>query len=725
MKRLGSPPSLRVVGIALLAVSLLVAGTASVAGGEAGGGISDTETGAVGPATSPAVGDVDATPTVSDEDTIHLRNELFAIDERGTVGVTARAQIPDRVTELRVILLSANDAPVEADGFEPATDSNDDEEVWEWDGETANPSITYAMDANDTVDEDGPLATGGTYRFVDAGEWALVRTPRTTAEWAYTGEYSGQIRLEREHAVAGEGVASRTMAFLGPYEEHVHEGGGQRYRLIVPEAADPVATPEDVFGVFAGASTALQVGARDDEMFAIAAPTDDVSWAVRGLQTGEADIWVRDQEPAGTAADVWTHEYVHTRQAYRAEPDARWITEASATYYAALFALDRGAVDFDEFERTLARGEREPDASAVLADPRTWNGNADYTKGALVAGEIDRQIRLATDGSASLATVLRDLNDASEPVTGRDLLDAIEAAAAEGGDDDRAAEIRTEAEQLMTTRSPPETWDRAAHAEAFGETPAQVGYGLADEGVRVTGEYRDRPVARDPVELVEGETLDLSVVASNTGGVSGTYEIPLTVDGETIDTRTGTVDAGNETVERFEYAFTESGEYAVRVGSETLSVVVSEPAPVLVRNVSTDVDSVTAGETVRVTATVANDASIPAGSDVEFRVDGTEVATEPVRLDADAERTVERTVTLGGSDGPGGSGELTVSVVGPVDAASTTVNVESDGVFGDGNGNGTDDSVPGFGPATAIVALLSAGVLRSADTRLGRRDRSE
>jgi len=106
------------------------------------------------------------------------------------------------------------------------------------------------------------------------------------------------------------------------------------------------------------------------------------------------------REPAGTAADVWTHEYVHTRQAYRTEASGQWITEASATHYAALFALDRGAADFDAFERTLARGAREPDASAVLSNPTTWDGHADYTKGALVAGG-------STAGSGPRPTVPR------------------------------------------------------------------------------------------------------------------------------------------------------------------------------------------------------------------------------------------------------------------------------------------------------------------------------
>ncbi|WP_435075334.1 PGF-CTERM sorting domain-containing protein [Halorubrum sp. HHNYT27] len=734
MTRSGSDRGSRSV-VALVAALLLVtalgvaapgvAGDASLAGEAATPGadttLSDERTtlgetpfrGSVAPDDSAGSGTGDTKQV--EEDTIRLRNELFDVEEHGTVGVTMRADIPDRVTNFRVVLLSANDAAVEADGFDPADTDDPDASAWEWDGATANPTLTYAMDANDTVTEAGPLGASGSYRFVDAGDWALVRTPRTSASWSYTGRYDGQVRLTRENAVDGEGVASQAVAFLGPYEEHVREAGGQRYRLIVPEAADLEATPEEVFDVFESASAALPVGARDETVFAVAAPTDDEEWGVRGLQIGDADLWVRDVEPAGTASDVWTHEYVHTRQAYRTEASGAWFTEASATYYAALFALARGDADFDEFERTLARGERAPDASSVLADPGTWEGNADYTKGTLVAGEIDRRLRVATDGGASLATVLRELNAASEPVSNEDILDAVEAAAASGADAETAAAVRDEAERLTTTRETAETWDRSTHAEAFGEAPAQVGYTLPADGVRATGEYRDRTVDRDPVELVTNETLALTVGVTNTGGVAGEYALSLTVDGEPVATRNGSVDPGAETAVRVERTFSEPGEYTVGIGGERLRVVVSEPAPPSVRGVSVDANRVTAGESVRVVATVGNGAGLPAGSEVAFRVDGETVATAPVRLDAGEEANIARTVTLGesgGSDWIDGERTVTVSVVGPDDEVSTTVTVSGTGPLagddGAPDGGVTDDSAPGFGGVAAVVALFVA-----------------
>ena len=707
MSRPERSPGVR-VAVALLSLALAL--TVAVGAPAAVGSVHATDAPvASSPAAESFSGSAGAGPaprTADDADVIRLRSELTRTDERGSVGVTTRAAVPDRVTELELTLLSARDAAeVEADGFIRVDDPGAEESVWEWDGETADPSLTYAIDANDTVEEEGPLAAGGAYRFVDAGEWALVRTPRVAAAWSYTGQYEGQVRLERETVVAGEGVASQSMAFLGPHAEYVRETAGQRYRLIVPDAAAPVASPEAVFDAFAGASTALQVGARDDEVVAFTAPTGEVSWAVRGLQTADADLWVRDEEPAGTAADVWTHEYVHTRQAYRTAASGRWITEASATYYAALFALDRGAADFSNFERTLARGTRDPDASAVLADPTTWGESPDYTKGALVAGELDRRLRTETDGAASLATVLRGLNEVDGPVTDEDVLDAVAAAAAEGADDATAADLRAEAERLTATRTAPEMWDRDAHAAAFGETPAQVGYGLADDGVRATGEYRNRIVARDPVELVVGESLEAAVVASNTGGAAGSYDLTLAVDGEPVANRSGTLDAGAETVERLEHRFDAAGEHEVRIGSERLTVAVSEPARPLVRGVSTDRDRVAAGESVAVTATVGSDASVPAGGEVEFRVDGETVATAPVRLDAGEETTVDREIRLdgdGGGLGVGGPEDVTVRVVGPVDEASATVAVERDGPI-------PTDEVPGFGPAVALVSLVVAG----------------
>jgi len=55
------------------------------------------------------------------------------------------------------------------------------------------------------------------------------------------------------------------------------------------------------------------------------------------VQSGSADLWVQDTEPTDIARNVWLHEYVHTQQSYEADREVEWFTEATATYYAALF----------------------------------------------------------------------------------------------------------------------------------------------------------------------------------------------------------------------------------------------------------------------------------------------------------------------------------------------------------------------------------------------------
>ncbi|GAB3413045.1 hypothetical protein GCM10027435_06520 [Haloparvum alkalitolerans] len=626
-------------------------------------------------------------PDLTDQtgsDAIRLESALRQVDARGEYGATSRVSLPDAVTEFR-LTLPAGARDVRADGFASEGDG-----VWRWDGTTEEPTLTYRMPANRTVDESGPLGGRGDYLFADAGDWALVRPPAIGASWRSTRD----VQFVRENRVDGEGAASRAMAFLGPHETVTREANGQRFRLIVPEAAEMAEPPAAVLDSLEHASGAMQVGDRDPEVFAVAAPTGEVTWGVRGLQTGDADVWVRDEERLDTADNVWVHEYVHTRQGYETTASARWFTEASATYYAALLTLERGETEFADFRSVLARGERDPQASAVLSDPGTWANYAQYTKGGLVAGEIDRRIRLATDGEASLGTVFRELNAAGEPVTGDRFLEHVGQAA--GGD------ARESAERYTTTDAVPGTWDREAHDEAFGRLPARIGFSLADaEAVRASGPYRNRPVERDPVRLVTGETLELNATVVNTGGVAGEYDLALTVDGEPVETRSGRIGANETLVEPFEREFSEPGEHEVAVGGTRLTVVVTEPATATVSDLAVEPNRVTAGDEVTVTATVGNDEAIPAERDLALVVGGETVSTETVRLDAGESTTFSATVSL---DEPG---ETTIAL-GDATATATVAPAEASA---DGTTEETDAGAPGFGPAVAALSVALTAVL--------------
>jgi len=96
----------------------------------------------------------------------------------------------------------------------------------------------------------------------------------------------------------------------------------------------------------------------------------------------------------------------------------------------------------------MADGETEPQSKAVLSDPASWENNADYRKGALVAGEIDRRIRVTTEGESSFDDVFRSLNSHdSDELAAADFEGYVAAAA--------NSEVASEASRYTTTADTP------------------------------------------------------------------------------------------------------------------------------------------------------------------------------------------------------------------------------------------------------------------------------
>jgi len=613
-------------------------------------------------------------------------------DEPGVYGVTHRYRLPDQLKGLEVTL-PAESTVVSASGFD-----RKEGRTYEWDGTTERPTIDYRMAANRTVDQTGPIGGPGRLTFVDVGEWALVTRPGVSHSWSWRG--TGDIGLDRSMA-AEEGATGRTIAFLGAHEEYTHTAHGQTFRLIVPEAADLEESPEELFAAFSDASDRLRVGDRDETVFVVAAPTPDgIQWGVRGLHTGGADVWVRDFERLDEANNVWLHEYVHTRQGYVAADDARWFTEASAVYYAALLALDAERIDYETFQARLAYGEGDYDGS-VMTEPDTWRRNANYYVGALVAGELDRRVRLTSDGDASLQDVFRRMNAKDGQVAAADVRASLRAA----GDED-VAQLGA---RYTTTTERPETWNATQHREAFGEgsVPAQVTYALATDldAVRVSGTYRNRSIDADALTLVPGERLAFDVVATNVGG-GGDYEATLRVDDDPVAARSGRLDPEESVTLTFAHTFERTGFHTISVGDVALRIEVREPAVARASDLSANRTEVPAGEWLRLSAVVRNDADYPGKANVSFTRDGDPFETRTVRLDAGESTTVETDVRL---DEPGSYD------FGLENASSETVVVR---VIDDGR---TDARTTGFDVPVGVTGV--AVVCLAAIVRVRRRNR--
>ena len=124
--------------------------------------------------------------------------------------------------------------------------------------------------------------------------------------------------------------------------------------------------------------------------------------------------------------------------------------------------------------------------------------------------------------------------------------------------------------------------------------------------------------------------------------------------------------------------------------------------------------TVTAGDSVTVSAAVENTGDERATKSVALTLDGDELDTREVTLDGGDATTVEFTVDTSGLD----AGDYEHGVSTPDDDVTGTLTVEADddGSAADGNASddadgSTADSTPGLGVLVALVALLGAALI--------------
>jgi hypothetical protein len=424
------------------------------------------------------------TPTIEQSIRLHLTPS-----EAGRIDVTVTYDVPEELTSLRVQLPDGA-TDVTSESFTESSDG------YEWDGDTDPAELRFTIPANRSstgAHSDGPRerdvagrSTQDTYSFVDAGSWALVTVPQLGTEWSWRN--ARDVTLTEDVAVDGEGSTGGEMAYLGSVEVHTRTANGQTFTLAVPERASMSESPGDVLDALSVASNQLRVGERDAEIWITAAPRD-AEWIAQGIEYGGSDFWVVANAPLDVPGNVWLHEYVHTRQAFTTASSARWTTEATADYYAALLALEAGDIGFEAFRTYLGRGDDDPWRDAVLARPETWARGANYVKGSLVWGELDRRVRLETNSSATMTDVLWRLNQQNDQVSNDDVLAALA--------DVSSNEVAGVGEQYTETPSTADMWSRFEHRRAFDTDPPLMQYDV--QQYRVTGPFRNQSFDSPPV----------------------------------------------------------------------------------------------------------------------------------------------------------------------------------------------------------------------------------
>ncbi len=323
-------------------------------------------------------------------------------DDPGNVTVSVTYDLGRDVEQL-VVTGPDGGTMDELAGFE----SEDQYDGWryEWDGHTADPSMTATVPVNKSSGAFSGLD------FADAGSWSLFRSTEGFSaayysdddrEWVYS--WRGDARFQTEFDSVGPGHTSHGMTYLGEYETHSGTAGDQAVTLVVPEAATPNASPNETFAVLAESRSAFQFGGVDDHLDVYVGPGP---LREGGYYRGPASFWVNEDSLAGAGTVV--HEYVHTRQSYRAGAAMDWFDEGSANYYRELFQYRQGLQSYDAFRTDIVA---DGNTTGALADRGTWSAaDLEYHHGERVAAALDAEIRQETDGERTLQDVLRRMND--------------------------------------------------------------------------------------------------------------------------------------------------------------------------------------------------------------------------------------------------------------------------------------------------------------------------
>lgn len=175
-----------------------------------------------------------------------------------------------------------------------------------------------------------------------------------------------------------------------------------------------------------------------------------------------------------------------------------------------------------------------------------------------------------------------------------------------------------------------------------------------------------------PIEPIAGEPVNIGVLVTNTGSLSGNHVLTLEIDGTIVDSRQVTLPGEASMKVNFTVSKDAAGIYRVSVnglaGAFTVKGSQPMPARFSITNLSVIPDRVHIGEEVKIGVTVSNVGDLAGTTQVTLKVDNAVVATKEVTMPGKATQQIGfmlsrdapgvYTVDIGGV-----SGALTVEAV--------------------------------------------------------------
>lgn len=277
-----------------------------------------------------------------------------------------------------------------------------------WDGATQRPTVTVRTTAT----------RGGGMEYDEATiqpTWALLPLP-------------GHSRIVNVSLTDDQpGVVGTQLILLGAHTVHRRARGCHEVVLYVPAAVTPAEPPAAILDSLLTADRHLDIGWRYDtvRVFAVGDPMRPGGRAYAHEAWVHAESRFQPRNHAGVRyppepprANVWLHEYLHTRQRWagdgRIAANASWLTEALPSYYMITETERQGRLwavnetrQWRYFNRSFQLSNTRP--LTTRTGPRARE--VAYTKGAYVLAALDARIRHQTYGRKSLVDVFRRLND--------------------------------------------------------------------------------------------------------------------------------------------------------------------------------------------------------------------------------------------------------------------------------------------------------------------------
>lgn len=127
-----------------------------------------------------------------------------------------------------------------------------------------------------------------------------------------------------------------------------------------------------------------------------------------------------ENEYIGGGDETVGHEMIHTVQGYSLSTNMTWWVEGSAEYLGSVVEINSGGPEDSILSEAFSN--REYNGKTKLSDPKSWENNVQYKRGARLTYIIDREIRKQTN--SSITDLMSDLNQ-YDTITKSKFLDIV------------------------------------------------------------------------------------------------------------------------------------------------------------------------------------------------------------------------------------------------------------------------------------------------------------